>query len=230
MATITTGRRLNDDGQPIDGTGFTFESDDRIAALLKQGQSPLVSQPITGEWILGLVTSSDTNGEYERGVGIFPSGNSGPPEHIHPTYDEHFEVVTGSFVFKIDGQERTISAGEKLVVPKGTAHTFRCIGDDYGAVIVETRPAARTGEVIFTLFAMAHEGKLTPSGQPQFLHAMVIGSEYADDTVFTSPPPAVALTIARVLAPIARLLGYRATYPEYAQESYWRKRVEQPNL
>jgi mannose-6-phosphate isomerase-like protein (cupin superfamily) len=172
--------------------------------------------------------SKDTQGEFERGVIVFRPGNSGPPEHIHPIYDEHFDIVQGDFIFKIDGKERRAAAGEQLVAKKGTPHTFRCVGDRYGVVIGETWPAARIGEVISTLFGMAHEGALTPKGQPKFLQAMMIGSAYADDTVFTNPPPSIAIPIAKALAPLGRLLGYRPTYPKYAEETWWSAHVEQP--
>jgi quercetin dioxygenase-like cupin family protein len=228
MATLITGRRIDPNGNPIDGTGFEYDSDNRLAELLNQRVSPLMSQPITGEWVFGLVTPKESNGAFERGVGIFPPGNAGPAEHIHPSYDEHFEVVQGEFIFKIDGQEQPAGAGERLVVKKGTPHAFRCVGAACGAVIAETRPAARTGEVISTLFGMAHEGLLTPQGQPRMMHAMVIGSEYADDTVFTSPPPSIAIPMAKMLAPISRMLGNRATNPKYADPSWWAAHVEQP--
>lgn len=229
MPTITTGRMLDQNGHPIDGTGFDYDSNDRLAELLDQRVSPIFSQPITGEWIFALNLSKDTHGEFERGVVIFRPGNAGPPEHIHPTYDEHFDIVQGEFIFKIDGKERSAGAGQQLVVKKGTPHTFRCVSDRYGVVIGETRPAARIGEVISTLFGMAHEGALTPQGQPKLMQAMVIGGEYADDTVFTNPPPNIAIPVARALAPIGRLLGYRPTYPKYAQETWWSARVEQPS-
>ncbi len=228
MTKMITGRTMGQNGQPIEGTGFDYDSGERLAELMAQRISPLFSQPATGEWVFGLAASASTHGEYERGVGIFKPRNSGPPEHFHPTYDEHFEILRGEFIFKINGQEHRVGAGEKLTVQKGVAHTFRCVGEVYGAIIVETRPAARTGEVIATLFAMAHEGKLTPQGQPQLMQAMVIGSEYAEDTVFTSPPPNIAIPIAKALAPLGRLLGYRPTYPQYAEEGYWKARVEQP--
>ena len=228
MPTLTTGRTIDQNGHPIDGTGFTYESEDPLAELLKQRISPLFSQPATGEWVFGLVSSAQSGGEFERGVGIFSAGNAGPPEHFHPSYDEHFELLRGEFIFKINGSERSAQAGEKLTIPKGTPHTFRCVGAVPGVAVVETRPAARTGEVVSTLFGMAHEGKLTPQGQPQLMQAMVIGSEYADDTVFTNPPPAIAIPIAKMLGPIGRLLGYRATYPKYSEESFWHTRVEQP--
>ena len=228
MPTMTTGRTLDGRGQPIDGTGFAYHSDGRLAELLARRNSPLFSQPVTGEWVFGLLSRTDTRGEFERGVGVFPPGNAGPPEHFHPTYEEHFDIVQGEFIFTIGGEERRGGAGDQLLIPNGTAHTFRCVGEGYGVAIVETRPAARTGEVIATLFGMAHEGALTPQGQPKFLQAMVIGSEYADDTVFTRPSPAIAIPIAKILAPIGRLLGYRPTYAKYLDEGFWIARVEQP--
>jgi mannose-6-phosphate isomerase-like protein (cupin superfamily) len=225
---MITGRRLDGNGQPIDGTGFGYDSDGRLAELLDQRISPLYSQPVTGEWVFGLVLAKDTRGEFERGAGVFPTGNAGPAEHYHPTYDEHFDIVQGEFIFTVNGQDQRIGAGEQVLVKKGTPHRFRCIGAGYGAAVVETRPAARIGEVITTLFGMAHEGALTPQGQPKLLQAMVIGSEYADDTVFTNPPPSIAIPMAKTLAPLGRLLGYRPSYAKYQEDSYWIARVEQP--
>jgi quercetin dioxygenase-like cupin family protein len=228
MTTLTTGRKIDAQGQLVDGSGFLYESDGPLPDLLKARISPLFSQPVTGEWVFGLVSTVETGGEFERGVGVFTPGNAGPPEHFHPAYDEHFEILLGDFTFKIDGKEQNAHAGEKLVVRKGTPHTFRCIGELYGAVIVETRPAARISEVIATLFGMAHEGALTAAGQPKLMQAMVIGSEYSGDTVFTNPPPSITIPLAKVLSPIGRAFGFRPTYPKYIEESYWKSHVEQP--
>jgi hypothetical protein len=37
--------------------------------------------------------------------------------------------------------------------------------------------------ILGILVLLAHEGALSPQGQPRFLQGMVIASEYADDTV-----------------------------------------------
>ena len=79
MTKLIAGRRIDSNGNPIEGTGFEYDSDDRLAELLSRRVSPLFSQPITGEWVFGLVASKETNGAFERGVGIFPPGNAGPP-------------------------------------------------------------------------------------------------------------------------------------------------------
>ena len=68
MTTLTTGRRLDSCGQPLDGTGFTHDTGGPLAELLARRCSPLVSQPITGVWVFGLVTRAETGGAYERGA------------------------------------------------------------------------------------------------------------------------------------------------------------------
>lgn len=57
---------------------------------------------------------------------------------------------------------------------------------------------------------------------------MVMNAELADDTVFTSPPPFLQRLLSALAAPVTRRAGYRATYPEYLDASYWTERVEQP--
>jgi hypothetical protein len=95
-------------------------------------------------------------------------------------------------------------------------------------VIAETRPAARTGFVIFILFGLAHEGQVTPQAQPKFLQGIAIGSEYSDDTLFTTPPPNVVVPMSKALAPLAHLLGYQSVYPRFLAPEFWAAHVEQP--
>jgi len=229
MARLTIGEKLDENGTPILGTGFEYEGDGPVSELLAQRIGPILSQPTTGEWGFALVDGTENNNQFARGLAIFSPGNLGPAEHFHPTYDEKFEVISGEFVFSVNGQDINAGPGDKLTVEKGVRHSWRCVGDDYGFVTVEAWPPARLGEVIGTLFGMAHEGKLTSKGQPKFLHAMVIGREYSDDTIFTSPPPFISSFLTMLLAPLARLLGYKATEPRYLEESFWEKHVNQPS-
>lgn len=228
MSRLTTGEKLDDSGNPIQGTGFEYESGSHLEDLLAQKIGPVVSQPITGEWLFALVDGKENNGEFGRAVVIFSPGNLGPPEHYHPNYVEKFEIVSGEFVFSVNGKEQRAGPGDKLTVEKGVRHSWRCVGDDYGVVIGEAWPTARIAEVVSTLFGMAHEGKLNSKGQPKFLHAMIIGSEYSDDTVFTSPPPFISSFLVMLFAPLARLLGYKATEPRYQDLEFWEKHVNQP--
>lgn len=228
MTAITFGRTLVD-GEPT-GSGVTVDAEGPTAELITQITSPVISNPAVGEWTAALVRGEETDGAYERGLAIYSGTNEGPPEHVHPNYEELFEVVEGEFVFCIDGKRRRLTAGDHLTVPRGTPHTFRNESEGIASCIVETRPAGTISDVIATLSGLAHDGKLTESGTPRFLQAVVMGEKFADDTVFTSPPPILQRLVSIALAPVARRAGYRATYPRYLDAAYWTERVEQPHV
>jgi quercetin dioxygenase-like cupin family protein len=223
--TVTFGRTLVD-GETVDD-GLTFPVDSPTVELLEEAVSPLISNPVLGEYGAALVEAEDVDGEYMRALAITPPGAAGPPEHYHPGYDESFRVVEGEFVFEVEGEPQTLGSGESVTVEAGTPHTFRNESESYATCVIETRPAGRLSEVVQLLFGLAHDGKLPESGRPSFLQAMVMAEAMDDDTVFTSPPPAVQRILATVVGPIGRLMGYRARYPEYETDAFWKTRVEQ---
>lgn len=224
--TVTFGRTLVD-GEPVD-EGLTLPIDSPTLDALAQATSPLISNPALGEYGAALVSAAETDGKYARALAITPPGAQGPAEHYHPGYAESFEVVEGEFVFEVEGDPRTLSAGESITVDAGTLHTFRNQSDSYATCIVESRPAGRLEDVVQLLFGLGHDGKLAASGRPGFLQAMVMADDMGDDTIFTSPPPAVQRVMAAVLGPIGRLVGYRSSYPEYEDDAFWEAHVEQP--
>lgn len=228
MGTVTVGRTLDEDSEPIPGTGFDVDPDSRVAGYLADRTTPLVSNPVTGDWIVGLVSATETGGEFARGLGIFSAGSTGPPEHYHVGYEESFEILRSEFVFDVDGDRHRLEPGDEITVPPETPHSLQNVGDDVGITVTETRPAARTLDVVRTQFGLAQDGKVDDDGKPGFMRGLVLASAMADDTVFTSPPPAIALPVAKVLAPLARLAGYEAVEERYQNDQFWYDNVEQP--
>lgn len=226
MTSITFGRRLVD-GEPV-GEGVTIDVGGPAAELLRKRTSFLISNPVVGEWVVALTGGAETDGAYERGLGFYSPASRGPPDHFHPNHQERFEVVEGTFVFTIDGEDTRLGPNEAVTVPPGTPHTFRNETTDVGVFVAELRPASAVNEVIVTLAGLAHDGKLSDSGRPRFLQAILMGAALADHTAFTAPPPSIQRLFTTVLGPFARRRGYRATYPRYLDESFWETRVEQP--
>ncbi len=228
MSTQVIGRTLDKTGKPIEGTGVALSTDGAtFQLLLKEKELVLFSNPITGEYAAE-VHITEGNGEVViKGLGILPAGASGPPKHIHPTYEEEFEVVEGEALFILNKDQKIMHAGEKIVVPAGVAHTFKPHGDSLLSVLVVARPAGKLNEVVHTIFGLAHEGKLDKKGQPNFWQGIAFGSELMDDTVFTSPPPGVQKFVFKLFAAKAKRKGYKALYPEYMKPDFWNKRVEQ---
>jgi uncharacterized cupin superfamily protein len=75
----------------------------------------------------------------------YASGSAAPPNHLHPGQDEAFEILEGSMQVRLDGgPERTLQAGERLDVPRGTPHTMWNSADVPARTRWITRPAGRT--------------------------------------------------------------------------------------
>lgn len=77
------------------------------------------------KWVLGhKVTPYDTSGNYDLMMAETPAQVPGPPPHLHHNLEESFLILEGEMEFMIDGQVRTVSAGESVDIPPNTLHTF----------------------------------------------------------------------------------------------------------
>jgi hypothetical protein len=136
-------------------------------------------------------------------------------EHVHPVIEEYFTVVRGRVGFRPNGRETITEFGQRLHVPAGMVHDWWNAGEEEAHVTVEIRPGGRFEEMIANLFGLAQDGKTNAKGMPNLLQAALFAQEFEDVLYFTKPPRAVQKILFTVLAPIARALGYRGSYPEY---------------
>jgi hypothetical protein len=147
-------------------------------------------------------------------------GGRGAAEHVHPVINEWFTPVSRRVGFRVNGQESVAEIGQRLHVSPGTAHDWWNAGDEEAHVVVEVSPAARFEEAISTTFGLARDGKTNANGLPNLLQLALLSREFEDVLYFTNPPRAVQKVLFSVLAPVARLLGYRGSYPEYGPSSF----------
>lgn len=76
-------------------------------------------------WVLGhKVTSFLPTGDYDLMVGETPAKVQGPPPHLHYSYKESFLILEGEMQFIVNGEAKTVKAGEFLDLPAHTLHTF----------------------------------------------------------------------------------------------------------
>ena len=210
MAILKIGERLDDEGNPILGTGFEYDSDGEVAELIAQRASPLLYTPAQNEWVWALDVSDESNGEFDRFVAVCPAGNQGTITHYHPNFDELFKGVSGTFLLEADGEEVTLKAGEEFMVKRGVLHSFRCIGEDgdLGVLVAETYPAVGFTELMYNVFGLASEGKAKPTGDLKILQLMVILRDFrtssgviGGDLLIPVPPgPTVLAIMSRILA------------------------------
>lgn len=71
--------------------------------------------------------------------------DSGPPLHVHHDADETFVMLSGEAEFVLDGQRKSLQAGETIFVPRGQHHTFRVVGDAPSRHLVILTPGGFEG-------------------------------------------------------------------------------------
>ena len=173
----------------------------------------IIDNPVTGERIVVLQSAQETDGElFAFELSIKPHGFVSV-EHIHLKQEEIFEVTRGTIHFRIYGKEADAVAGQRIVVPAGTPHSWWNASDEEASTTVWVRPALNSESVFETLFGLARDGKTNKHGLPNIFQLAVIVAEYKETKVLL-PSPVYGLL--KLLTPLARLLGYRPSYPQYS--------------
>lgn len=96
-------------------------------------------------------------------------------------------------------------------------HDWWNAGEDEAHVVFEVSPAVRFEAMIKNLYGLAQDGKTNAKGMPSLPQLALLAREFEDVIVFTKPPRAVQKVLFDILAPIARLLGHKGSYPEYLE-------------
>src|ERR1700746_63672 len=137
--------------------------------------------------------------------------------HYHPTLVEQFTVLEGELTVQREGKTGILHQGETAVIQPGTWHDWWNATDHDARVRVEVTPGERFLYMIETFFGLARLGYTDANGMPSLLQLALTSTEFSDVIVFRSPPRLIQRAIFGALAPIARLRGYRGTYPQLSR-------------
>jgi quercetin dioxygenase-like cupin family protein len=171
-----------------------------------------LENPVTGERLVLKISGDETNGEYlQADYWLAPGGGVAAP-HIHPLQEESFEVIWGSVVFLIDGEEHLSPPGTKHVVSAGTSHQMINRSDEEVHIFSELRPALRSEELLQTVWGLAADGKTNDKGFPGLLQIAVTAEEFRPEIHFAHPPLLVQRIVFGALAPLGRALGRKGAY------------------
>ncbi len=177
----------------------------------------VLENPVTGEWTMVRLGTEDSEDGLLVAEFVVRPGGAVVGEHGHPVIEEWFTVMSGRVGFRLDGRESVAGIGERMHVPAGMEHDWWNAGDEEARVIVEVKPAERFEAMVANLFGLARDGKTDAKGMPNILQLAVFAREFEDVVYFTNPPRSVQKILFGVLAPIARLLGYRGSYAKYIE-------------
>ncbi len=161
-------------------------------------------------------TTKDTGGKLLRFRQFVRAGHAPVPAHIHGSQEERFVVLSGRMGVRSGGQERILEAGEEIVVPAGTPHTFWNASAEVLHHVVELRPALDSERFFETVFGLRRDGKLVEGKTPNPLMMAPVVVEY--ENWLAGPPVILQRLLFPPLALLGRLLGYRASYPRYSDD------------
>lgn len=182
----------------------------------------VIENPVTGERIVFRQTASETNGELlQFDYFLRPkTRGSASIRHKHPKLEERFEVAAGTMRYILgDTKEKGETAGGKVVVAMGTPHALWNEEDSELEVSTECRPALKIEKFFETMYGLAKDGKTNKSGIPGLLQTAVIFQEFKAEVAAGTPATKVFAALSVVLAPIGKLSGYSAWYPQYSGHS-----------
>jgi quercetin dioxygenase-like cupin family protein len=166
-----------------------------------------ISNPRTGQ----RMTFVELRKEVLRVESLNPPTGEREPAHVHPKQESGAEVVSGSLVFEVAGEQHRLGAGDKIRVPPNTPHRFWNDGSESARSIQFFEPALDIASFFETMFALAAQGKLDRKGMPRPLQLAVMGPAFGDEIRPVFPPWPLLRALTALLGPIARLRGYTAS-------------------
>ena len=135
---------------------------------------------------------------------LYPGGQSAI--HVHPRQEEIYEVKEGEIQVYLDKTWRTVKAGERVTIPKGTIHAFRNIGKQKVIAFNSHKPGLRFGEMLETIQQYINEGKVTSTkGFKNLAYMSSIMVEYSDVMTTIKPPSAVI----KLMSKLGKAFGYK---------------------
>ena len=143
-------------------------------------------------------------------------GAAGPPEHLHEHFAETFTVKSGTLSILVDGEKRTLKAGETITIPPMTRH--KPFNETNETVIVEgndpkTIPV-KFAYILSQLYGFMDTYPEGPSVPAMVMQLSTYGNE-ADSWLADGPPLGVQKAMRVALAPTARLMGYSNYYEQF---------------
>lgn len=131
------------------------------------------------------------------------------PEHYHPSLDERWETLEGSARVKLDGTWRDLAPADgPILVARNVRHELKNESGRLARMRTRVTPAGRLEEFLTESARAAREGLYNARNMPTGFRGAAWIAEFAlrfrDETVMTSPPPALQRLVLPLLVRFAR--------------------------
>jgi quercetin dioxygenase-like cupin family protein len=154
-------------------------------------------------------TARDTQGELLEMEAFYRPHGQMPPPHYHPNQDEYFQVLAGEFQVILESDTLTFSSGEAFKIPAGASHAMHNMSAEKGHLLWQTRPALDSEGFFETVWKMDRDNPTGKRGLGQILQLALVFHKHSREVRLSNN---VQRFLLGVLAPLARLLGYKAVW------------------
>ena len=142
---------------------------------------------------------------------VMPPGKGQADPHLHLDCDQHYEIQSGSATVEVEGTQRTLLAGERLDIARGTVHR-----DPYNASEAELRfrvkiePCPPFIDAFGRALAEGYQtGELTDQDELPVLKILVLTRAFNGESYRGGMPVGLQRAMLPLLAVVGRLRGYR---------------------
>ena len=151
--------------------------------------------------------AADSGGQFVGMVFTLRPGSVAPPPHVHPDLVEEYEVIEGSLDVMVDGEWRTLGAGDSAAVPVNALHTFKNRTQSTVRVRNVHRPARRFEQYIEHIHRLTRARGIKSGKDPRVpVYLSMLMLEYPETL---APGRARERIPIRALAALGRLLRMR---------------------
>jgi quercetin dioxygenase-like cupin family protein len=174
----------------------------------------VVEDPVLRQrYIFRRATAAEGTAVLEVEAWVDPGGGVVP--HLHPTFEERFEVLAGELSFLVGRKRLTVRAGEVALVAPGTRHSY-CNRSDAEAHFRchSSPPVPELQEFLEDAAVLSRQGAFTRQALPRSLRGAlqlaVLARHYRATTLILRPPPFLHGLLIAPLAWLGRKRGHRA--------------------
>jgi quercetin dioxygenase-like cupin family protein len=189
----------------------------------------IIENPLTNSKTKVIESDQETNGMgWLLEVTCQPKAKPDIKEHIHLSWTETFEIISGEAFYKVNGTERRASTGESFNVTPGQKHVHPwCAGNEPLVYTQKNEFDKHSPDavqevlgVFATVAGLAREGKVNKDGLPKnpLQLAATLRTLAKHGGYDASIPIGTSKFVSATLGKLAELLGYQGVYSKYMEK------------
>lgn len=139
--------------------------------------------------------------------------SKGPVTHIHENFDETFVVKSGTLSMQYGNDIKEITAGQTIVIPKNTPH--KPFNETDSLIVVTSTMPLDFAYCLSQIYPFWDENDANTKPPKVLLQLAVFGDKFDSYPTVDAPPKPALKLLKFLLAPTARLIGYKNYNEDY---------------